>query len=236
MMRGKFVKTIQALENPFELNLYHGTTGIEGDKIVVQSNTGVGWNAYTLGNGFYTSVSKEASMLFAHLDYVKKRLNSEEELWPSLDQKLYNIKLKNSAKILSAATILDASSVRDILEHAGVSKNYLNFCKDDQLTSFRNAADILASSFDLEGNEKEHLTRELGYDGLMILETTWEGWDYYPKNIGVDWEACLLEWKNNAPHTVIIYNTSQISSFQQLHYSNAREEDTSENRRNDISR
>lgn len=235
-MSGKTEKGIKALENPSELTLYHGTTGIVGDKIVVQSNTGVGWNAYTLGNGFYTSISKDASMLFAHLDYIKKRLNSEEELWPSLDPKLYNIKLKGSTKILDATSVLDASSVRDILERAGVSKNYLNFCKDDQLTSFRNAADILASSFDLVGNSKEHLTQELGFDGLMILETAWEGWDYYPENIGVDWESCLLEWKNNAPHTLIIYNTAQISSFQQLNYSNTLEEGISENQMKYIGR
>jgi len=235
-MRGKSGKGIKALENPSGLTLYHGTTGIVGDKIVVQSNTGVGWNAYTLGNGFYTSISKEACMLFAHLDYVKKRLMSEEEQWPSLAPRLYNIKLKDSTKILDAASVLDASSVRDILERAGVSKSYLNFCKDDQLTSFRNAADILASSFDLVGNEKEHLTKELGYDGLMMLEPAWEGWDYYPSGIGVDWEACLLEWESHPPYTVIIYNTNQISSFQQLKYNNKIEEDISENQMKYIGR
>ncbi|MGM9478062.1 hypothetical protein ACS5PU_16665 [Pedobacter sp. GSP4] len=236
MMRATSEKSIKALENPSGLKLYHGTTGIVGDKIVVQSNTGVGWNAYTLGNGFYTSVSKDASMLFAHLDYIKKRLNSEEELWPSLDPKLYNIKLKGSTKILDATSVLDASSVRDILERAGVSKSYLNFCKDDQLRSFRNAADILASSFDLVGNEKEHLTKALGYDGLMTLESAWQGWDYYPSGIGVDWESCLLEWESLAPYTVIIYNADQISSFHQIGYSSSEKEDIFEDRAGEIGR
>lgn len=61
-----------------DLVLYHGTLGIEGGKISLRSNQGVGWNNLTLGDAFYTTPNLEASKLFSHLVLQKNILRGGE--------------------------------------------------------------------------------------------------------------------------------------------------------------
>lgn len=173
--------------SPEAMKLYHGSMGLIGDKINIQSGKGVGWNALTLGDAFYTSLSVDAASLFSHLVLQKSRLKGEETFDNLGFAKIFKITLSKNASILDADKALDASRVRSILLCAGVPNRYLNLWHDDQLCDFFKAADLICYGKDLQGNRNECLVRELGYDGLLIQEKAWENWDYYPTEIGIDW-------------------------------------------------
>ncbi|QPH40512.1 hypothetical protein [Pedobacter endophyticus] len=199
--------------NPGAMELYHGSLGLIGDKINIQSGKGVGWNRLTLGDAFYTSLSEDAACLFSHLVLQKSRLMGEEAFGNLGFAKIYKISLNADFSILDADKALDASRVRSILLRAGVSKNYLNYRQDDQITEFNKAADLLCYGTDWEGNRNEYLTKELGFDGLLIKESAWENWDYYPSDIGVNWQSIGkgIEWP---PKSLAIYTTAKISGFE----------------------
>ncbi|GAA4196330.1 MULTISPECIES: hypothetical protein [Pedobacter] len=199
--------------NPELLALYHGSLGLDGMKINIQSGKGVGWNALTLGNAFYTSISEDAACLFSHLVLQKSRLNGEAGFDNLGYAKIYKITLSKDASILDADKALDASRVRSILLCAGVSERYLNHRHDDQLSDFYKVADLLCYGMNWEGNRNEYLTRVLGYDGLLIKERAWENWDYYPSGIGIDWDK-INDPKLWPPKTVAIYNTDRVAGFE----------------------
>jgi len=199
--------------NPEAMELYHGSMGLIGDKINIQSGKGVGWNALTLGDAFYTSLSVDAACLFSHLVLQKSRLKGEEAFNNLGFAKIFKITLSKNASILDADKALDASRVRSILLCAGVPNRYLNFPHDDQLSDFFNAADLICYGKGLQGNHNEYLVRELGYDGLLIQEKAWENWDYYPTDIGIDWSQ-LNDPKIWPPKTVAIYNTDSVVAFE----------------------
>jgi len=198
---------------PDTMSLYHGTLGLDGSKINIQSGKGVGWNALTLGNGFYTSLSEDAACLFSHLVLQKSRLKGGAGFDNLGFAKIYKISLSNVTSILDADKALDASRVRSILLCAGVSERYLNCRHDEQLTDFHKAADLLCYGMDWQRNRNEYLTKELGYDGLLIKERAWENWEYYPSGIGIDWDK-INDPKLWPPKTVVIYNTDRVAGFE----------------------
>ena len=114
------------------------------------------------------------------------------------------------------AITLNPKTTRQILLEAGVSENYLNYCHNDRLRDFNTVADLLDTGIEWIGNKNEYLTKSLGYDALKIMERAWDGWEYYPDDIGVDWRACFKQWNLQPPETVIIYNTDKIHSFHQI--------------------
>lgn len=203
---------ITSVKNALDLPLYHGTMGIEGNSIQLQSNKGVGWNSLTLGNAFYTSTDLNASKLFSHLILQKTILMEETRMGNMGFAKIYQIKLSNDINILDAKQPLDADAVRGVLLYAGVPKRYLNFVHDDQLTEFYKSADLLCYGHNWEGNRNEYLTKALGCDALMVRERAWESWDYYPNGIGIEWDSVLTnsQWP---PLSVAIYDTTKIHSF-----------------------
>lgn len=195
------------------MDLFHGSLGIIGDRINIQSGKGVGWNGLTLGDAFYTSLSEDAACLFSHLVLQKSRLMGEEAFDNLGFAKIYKISLNEDFSILDADQALDASRVRSILLRAGVSEVYLNYRHDDQLTEFYKAADLLCYGMDWEGNRNEYLCKALGYDALMVNERAWMNWDYYPSDIGIDWGK-LNDPRIWPPKTVAIYNQNMVSGFE----------------------
>jgi hypothetical protein len=195
------------------LVLYHGSMGLIGDDINLRSGSGVGWNSLTLGDAFYTTVNSDAAQLFSHLVLQKSKMRGEEALDNIGFAKVYQIFLNGSVSILDADKALDASRVRSILIGAGVSERYLKVRHDDQLVDFQKSADLLCYGMDWEGNRNEYLTKALGFDALMIKERAWEGWDYFPEGIGIDWRGIESNYKW-PPKTVAIYNTEMISSHE----------------------
>jgi len=201
------------VSNPKAMDLFHGSLGIIGDRINIQSGKGVGWNGLTLGDAFYTSLSEDAACLFSHLVLQKSRLMGEEAFENLGFAKVYKISLNKQFSILDADQTLDAYRVRSILVRAGVSKAYLNLRNDDQLANFYKSADLLCYGTDWQGNRNEYLTKELGYDGLLIRESAWDEWDYFPNDIEIDWDECNRE-KLWPPKTLAIYNTDNIAGFE----------------------
>jgi len=96
--------------------------------------------------------------------------------------------LNDNARILDADIPLDAVSVRSVLLRAGVSERYLRFRHDDQLVDFNKSADLLCYGMNWQRNRNEYLTKALGFDALKIRERAWQNWDYYPEEIGVNWQ------------------------------------------------
>lgn len=195
------------------MELYHGSMGLAGGKITIQSGTGVGWNSLTLGDAFYTSVGLDAACLFSHLLLQKSRLQGKEAFENLGFAKVYKISLNNQFSILDADQTLDASRVQSILLHAGVSERYLKYRHNDQLTDFYKSADLLCYGIDWQRNRNEYLTKELGYDGLLIRESAWDSWDYFPNDIGIDWDE-LIRMELWPPKTLAIYNTDNIAGFE----------------------
>jgi len=66
------------LKNPQTLKLFHGSLGLLGNEIHIQSGKGVGWNSLALGDAFYTSLSEDAALLFSRLVMQKSRLSGGE--------------------------------------------------------------------------------------------------------------------------------------------------------------
>lgn len=63
------------------------------------------------------------------------------------------------------------------------------------------------------GNRNEYLTKELGFDGLLIKESAWNNWDYYPSDIGIDWDK-MNNPNSWPPKTLAIYMTAKVSGFE----------------------
>lgn len=200
------------LKNPETLKLFHGSLGLIGKEINIQSGKGIGWNSLTLGDAFYTSLSQDAAILFSHLVLQKSRLSGGEAYENLGFAKVYQIFLDESTSILDADQPLDAFSVRSVLSCAGVSEKYLNLGNKNQFTDFYKAADLLRYGTDWEGNRNEYLTRNLGYDGIMIKEKAWDTWDYYPNDIEINWDNLTdpLVWP---PKTIAIYNAALVTGF-----------------------
>lgn len=53
------------LKNPNTVKLFHGSLGLVGNEIHIQSGKGVGWNSLTFGDALYTSLSEDAALLLA---------------------------------------------------------------------------------------------------------------------------------------------------------------------------
>jgi len=140
------------VSNPKAMELFHGSLGLIGDRINIQSGKGVGWNGLTLGDAFYTSLSEDAACLFSHLVLQKSRLMGEEAFDNLGFAKIYKISLNENFSILDADQALDASRVRSILLRAGVSERYLDYRRDDQLTEFYKASDLLCYGTGTEMN------------------------------------------------------------------------------------
>ncbi|MCX2584286.1 hypothetical protein [Pedobacter sp. MR22-3] len=66
------------LKNLDTVKLFHGSLGLLGNDIHIQSGKGVGWNSLTLGDSFYTSLGMDAALLFSHLVLPKSRLSGGE--------------------------------------------------------------------------------------------------------------------------------------------------------------
>lgn len=184
------------MKNPGTVKLFHGSLGLEGNEIHIQSGKGVGWNSLTLGDALYTSLSKDAALLFSHLVLQKSRLSGGEAYENLGFAKVYQFFLDKNISILDAEQPLDADSVRSVLSYAGVSDHRIDLLSKAQLTDFYRAADLLSYCPGLVGNRNEYLTKKLGYEGLMIKERAWEDWDYYPEDIGIDLDELndLMIW------------------------------------------
>lgn len=198
---------------PEALDLFHGSLELKGGKIMIGSSIGVGWNALTLGNAFYTSVSVDAARLFSHLVLQKSRLKGEETFNNVGFAKIYKVLLHKDSSILDADKALDANRVRSILTRAGIPQRYLEHRNDDQLTDFYKSADLLCYGAGWEGNRNEYLTKALGFDGLLIQERAWDSYDYYPQDIGIDWEGSDIT-KGWPPKTLALYNPEVISGYE----------------------
>ncbi|MCX2584285.1 hypothetical protein [Pedobacter sp. MR22-3] len=120
--------------------------------------------------------------------------------------------MDTNISILDAEQPLDASCVQSFLSYAGFSEQHLDL-GNSKYIDFYKAADLLSYSPDWEGNRNEYLTKKLGYDGLMVKERAWDEWDYYPEDIGIDWEKSEdpLIWP---PKTIAIYNQNKVSGFE----------------------
>ncbi|TCC94979.1 hypothetical protein [Pedobacter hiemivivus] len=197
--------------------LYHGSPGIMGDTINLKPNTGVGWNAFTLGNGFYTSVNEGAARLFSHIAMQTHLLRQGQEPGKITIGKIYQIHLKDEVNLLDAQMPLDPRQIREILLLSGIRENAIAKHSDSNLSKMAPVINILAYGENYNCNPYEHLVRCLGFDGLKILEKSWDNWDYYPRNIGVDWEQFYQNYKFDPPDTVVIYDTGKIKSFEQLY-------------------
>lgn len=197
--------------------LYHGSPGILGDAINLKPNTGVGWNAFTLGNGFYTSVNEGAARLFSHIAMQTHLLRQGQEPGKITIGKIYQIHLNDDANLLDAQMPLDPQQIREVLLLAGIREGTIAKHSDHDLSKMELVINILAYGKNYSCNPYEHLVSSLGFDGLKILEKSWDNWDYYPRNIGVDWEQFYQNYKSDPPHTVVIYNTGKIKNFEQLY-------------------
>jgi len=126
-------------------------------------------------------------------------------------QRFIKFFLDKNISILDADQPLDASRVQSVLSYAGVSKQHRDL-GNSKFIEFDKAADLLSYCPDWEGNRNEYLTKKLGYDGLMVKERAWNNWDYYPDDIGIDWEKSEdpLIWP---PKTIAIYNVQSILGF-----------------------
>lgn len=199
--------------------LYHGSPGLLGNTIELKSNTGVGWNTFTLGNGFYTSVSEPAARLFSHLALQSQLLRQGKDPGDVTTGKIYQIKIKDDINILDEHSPLDPQTIRGVLSRAGIREDTIRSQSDAYLSKLDTVINLLAYGKNYACNPYEYLIKSLGFDALKINEKTWDKWDYYPSNIGVNWESFNENYDANPPTTVVIYDTSKIKSFKLLCHS-----------------
>jgi hypothetical protein len=192
--------------------LFHGSLALTGSHIDIRSGTGVGWNAFTLGNAFYTSESIEAATLFSHLVLQKAVLNGQLRCDNEGYAKVYSISVNERIKILDTSHPLDVHSVQGVLLHAGVPGHYFKGVRDKRLTDFNACTALLCYGKNWEGNRNEYLCKALGFDALLINEQSWMNWDYYPNISGVDWGA-FCEPARFPPRTLAIYRPESIEGF-----------------------
>ena len=131
------------LKNPNTVKLFHGSLGLVGNEIHIQSGKGVGWNSLTLGDAFYTSLSEDAALLFSHLVLQKSRLSGGEAYENLGFAKVYQIFLDKNISILDAEQPLDASRVQSVLSYAGVSEQHCDL-DNSEFIEFDKAADLLS--------------------------------------------------------------------------------------------
>lgn len=198
--------------------LYHGSPGLFGNKIDLKPNTGVGWNRFTLGNGFYTTVSESAARLFSHIALQAQILRQGKDPGDVTIGKIYEIQLKNDINILDDHASLDPQTIRGVLLRAGIQEDIIRRYSDAYFSKLETVINLMAYGKNYSCNPYEYLTNSLGFDALKINEKTWDKWDYYPSTIGVNWESFNENYNANPPTTVVIYDTSKIKSFKLLYH------------------
>lgn len=193
--------------NPLEHNndriLFHGTgydlsnTNLSSKSI----NRGVGGNAFTLGNGIYLTDHLPAATLFSHLSLKKRLFFEGKDFEEAGIGNLYQVPVSKKARILDASKLLDPEEVRNILLNGETKYT------DQQLSNFEFVLSVIANKCETNINPYQHITTQLGYDGLMIQEPTWRSWDYYPKHLNVN-PADFLE----PPKTLVMYNDDLVKT------------------------
>lgn len=196
---------------------YHGTslTGIKGNKIQARRNAKS--NFLYLGKGFYTTSHLEAAKLFSHLAEQQRCFNLRLDPWRCLKEaqnaglgKIYNIDL-SGVNLLESGDHVDSQICRNILEAAKMDSKMIHSLTREDSVSVERISRQLGKYGVLNDNPYECLTRQLGYDGLLIREKFWDSWDYYPSDIGIDFNKFKI-----CPDTAVIYNTEKIKSFKEL--------------------
>jgi hypothetical protein len=200
-----------------DLLLYHGTDALMEGNIGVRSNTGVGSNDLTLGNGFYTSTSKEVALFYSHIMMRERLFDLGLDPDHAHTGEVHQIVLSDNFKLLKESDKLDVGASITVLKQAGISMTDISMLSPSELASFPAVLDLIDKGGFQQNNSKEFLARQMGYDGLLMVQKPYLPWHYEPRDIGVNWDRCWASWKNSPPATLVIYNTEKIVSSSLIH-------------------
>lgn len=195
---------------------FHGTAYLIDEKVSidVNINRGVGSNAFTLGNGIYMTDNISAALLFSHLSVQNKLFREEAIESDSLKKNslenagtgnIYQISVDPEAKILDASLPLDPSAVRSLLNQYKVPDSIIEKRSDMELSDIRIATQLFSTVLEFNQNPYQYLVTGLNYDGILIQESRWETWDYYPKTLGIDFYDFSIK-----PQSLVMYNDDKI--------------------------
>lgn len=202
---------------PNDLLLYHGTDALVGETIGVRSNIGVGSNDLTLGNGFYTSTSKEIALFYSHIMMRESLFDLGSDPDQAHTGEVHQIVLSNNFKLLKEDDKLDVGASITLLKQSGISVSDISMLLPSELASFPTVLDMIDQGGFQSQNSKEFLARQMGYDGLLMVQKPYLPWHYEPRDIGVNWSRCWESWKKSPPATLVIYNTEKILSSILIH-------------------
>lgn len=200
-----------------DLILYHGTEGLESEQIEIRSNTGIGSNDLTLGNGFYTSTSKEIALLYSHI-MMRERLfdlgrNPEE----AMTGKVYQVSVNKDFNLLCETDNLDIGASVSAMKLAGLQISDIHMLELSEMASFPAVVDLIEKGGFQTINAKEFLAKAMGYDGLLFVQKPYLPWHYEPDHIGINWRRCWHDWGSSPPETVVIYNAEKVVSVDLIH-------------------
>jgi len=202
---------------PSDLLLYHGTDKLSGDRIDVRSNIGIGSNDLTLGDGFYTSTSKEVALFYSHIMARESLFDLGLDPDQAHSGEVHQIVLANDFRLLKESDKLDVGASITVLKQAGISMSNISMLLQRELASFPAVLDMINQGGFQSKNSIEFLATQMGYDGLLVVQKPYLPWRYEPKDIGVNWSKCWNSWKSAPPATIVIYNTDKILSTQLIH-------------------
>ncbi|QPH40513.1 hypothetical protein [Pedobacter endophyticus] len=200
-----------------DLSLYHGTDHLDGNQIQIRSNIGIGSNDLTLGNGFYTTTSKEIALFYSHVMMREKLFHLGHDPEKALTGKVYNVSLAKDLYLLRETDKLDVGAAVSAMKHAGIQISDINMLTRSELASFPAVVDFIEIGGFQSMNAKEYLTRSMGFDGLFFVQKPYLPLYLEADHIGVNWERCWNNWCVSAPATVVIYNTEKICSVERVH-------------------
>ncbi len=212
----------KSTQKPDAKTFYHGSgKPLVGElKIDSKSKTGIGGNSATLGNAIYLTESEPAARLFSHVSKQNHVLSDENlsagERLEKVGQvgmgNVYQVKVNPEAKIYDAEKPLDAKTVRALLKEAGVPAKLVASHKDSEVSDFQIIQHLLqyAKKLDVKQNAVEWFMKKLGYDGIRIRESSWDDWQYFPREAGIDYHDF-----SDTPVTVAIYNDKMIEGYKE---------------------
>ncbi|QNN42747.1 hypothetical protein [Pedobacter roseus] len=200
-----------------DLALYHGTDHFDGNHIQVRSNTGIGSNDLTLGNGFYTTTSKEIALFYSHVMMREKLFDLGQDPEKALTGKVYRVSLSKDLYLLRETDKLDIGASVSTMKHAGIQMSDIKMLSHSEMASFPAVVDLIEKGGFQTINAKEFLAKSMGYDGLLFVQKPYLPWYYEPNHIGVNWRRCWHDWRNSPPATVVIYNTEKVASIGLIH-------------------
>jgi len=200
-----------------DLSLYHGTDQLEGEHIEIRSNTGVGSNDLTLGNGFYTSTSKEIALFYSHIMMRERLFDLGQDPEQAKTGKVYRVSLGRDLNLLRETDRLNIGAAVSEMKLAGIQMSDIKMLSLSEIASFAAVVDLTEMAGFQPMNAKEFLVKAMGYDGLSFVQKPYLPWYYEPVHIGVNWRKCWHEWATTPPATIVIYDTTKILSTDLVH-------------------